>query len=146
MTSVKNPYDSLYENLKDRFTIVYEGSDCTLGDYMLIKAGKRQTSESNLPVATGSELQRGLTTIVDYVADTLTVKKAPERERTIRRFPLRSSMSAIFTAVATCALVFSFGIFALKGTNLLAPSTAEIPTHEAADTEADTEKMPEEAK
>ena len=43
MTSVKNPYDSLYENLKDRFTVVYEEQDCTLGEYMLMQAGKNQT-------------------------------------------------------------------------------------------------------
>ena len=124
MTSVKNPYDTLYNNLKDKFTVVCEGCDCTLGDYMLIKAGKAQTSESNLPATVSSESTTAVTSIVDYVAAHFTVKEAPVRERTIRRFPLRSSISALFTAAAACALVFSFGIFALNNSGVLSPYTA----------------------
>ena len=145
MTSVKNSYDTLYNNLKDRFTVVYEGCDCTLGDYMLIKAGKKQTSESSLPAAVVGERSASISSIVDYVATQLTVKKAPAREKTMRRFPLRSSLSAIFTAVAACALVFSFGIFALNNSGALTPYTANgaevecIETEEAA-TEQSAEK------
>ena len=134
MTSVKNAYDTLYENLKDRFTVVYEGCDCTLGDYMLIKAGKRQTSESELPAPVNTEKSRALTSIVDYVASRFTVKDAPAREKTIRRFPLRSSMSAIFTAAAACALVFSLGIFSLTGSGIITPYTADS---------SESESMPE---
>ena len=125
MTSVKNAYDTLYENLKDRFTVVYEGCDCTLGDYMLIKAGKRQMSESELPAPVSADKTNTLTSIVDYVAAHFTVKDAPAREKTIRRFPLRSSMSAIFTAAAACALVFSLGIFSLTGSGIISPYTAD---------------------
>lgn len=135
MTSVKNSYDTLYNNLKDRFTVVYEGCDCTLGDYMLIKAGKKQTSESSLPAPTTPERSGSISNIVDYVATQLTVKAAPAREKTIRRFPLRSSMSAIFTAAAACALVFSFGIFALNNSGALAPYTANGAEIETVDTE-----------
>lgn len=136
MTSAKNSYDTLYNNLKDRFTVVYEGCDCTLGDYMLIKAGKKQTSESSLPATVIGERTGSVSSIVDYVAAQLTVKNAPAREKTMRRFPLRSSMSAIFTAVAACALVFSFGIFALNSSDALTPYTAagaEVETIEAED-------------
>lgn len=132
MTSVKNPYDTLYENLKDRFTVVYEGCDCTLGDYMLIKAGKQQEAESSLPAPVAETKQPALTAIVEYVTTQLTVKNAPKKDKTIRRFPLRSSMSAVFTAVATCALVFSFGIFALRGAGVLAPYTADSSVVEIA--------------
>ncbi len=139
MTSVKNAYDTLYENLKDRFTVVYEGCDCTLGDYMLIKAGKRQMSESELPAPVSSDKTHALTSIVDYVAAHFTVKNAPAREKTIRRFPLRSSMSAIFTAAAACALVFSLGIFSLTGSGIISPYTADSAESEAATvTEAET--------
>lgn len=135
MTSTKNSYDTLYNNLKDRFTVVYEGCDCTLGDYMLIKAGKKQTSESSLPTPAASERSGSISNIVDYVATQLTVKTAPAREKTIRRFPLRSSMSAIFTAVAACALVFSFGIFALSNSGALTPYTANGAEVETVETE-----------
>ena len=133
MTSVKNPYDTLYDSLKDTFTVSLDGCNCTLGDYMLIKAGKRQTSASNLPAATAHEDR--FSTIVDYVSHKLTVKAAPQRERTIRRFPVRSSMSAIYTAVASCALVFSLGLFALNGKGLVSPNTAELPDTEISETE-----------
>ena len=124
MTSVKNPYDTLYENLKDKFTVVCEGCDCTLGDYMLIKASQRQVSDSTLPAPIAAERTSSVSDIVEYVASRLTVKAAPAREKTIRRFPLRSSMSAIFTAAAACALVFSFGVFTLKNSGAFTPYTA----------------------
>lgn len=140
MTSVKNSYDTLYDNLKDRFTVVYEGCDCTLGDYMLIKAGKRQTSESALPTPVSDNRVSSVSDIVEYVATRLTVKTAPAREKTLRRFPLRSSMSAIFTAAAACALVFSFGIFALNSSGIVSPYTAngaEVEYSESADENLD---------
>ena len=134
MASVINSYDTLYDNLKNRFTVVCEGCECTLGDYMLIKAGKRQTPKSDLPATTVSEKPATISDIVDYVASQLTVKTAPVRERTIRRFPLRSSMSAIFTAAAACALVFSFGIFTLNSSGMLSSFTANSTgTEEVAD-------------
>ncbi|MBR2930988.1 MAG: hypothetical protein IKC32_07140 [Clostridia bacterium] len=132
MTSVKNPYDTLYENLKDRFTVSCEGYNCTLGDYMLIQAGKKQTNESELP-ATLDSSAGSVASIVDYVTEHLTVKSAPLRERTIKRFPLRSSFSAILTAAAACALVFSFGIFSLTGSGAFAPITAEGAETEVAE-------------
>ena len=119
----KNSYDTLYDNLKNKFTVVCEGCDCTLGDYMLIKAGGKQASESALP-AVASKDTSAITDIVDYVTARFTVKKAPVREKTMKRFPLRSSLSAIYTAAAACALVFSFGIFALNSSNALSPHTA----------------------
>lgn len=143
MTSVKNPYDTLYNNLKDKFTVVCEGCDCTLGDYMLIKAGKAQTSESNLPAPICSENTSSVASIVDYVAAHFTVKEAPVREKTIRRFPLRSSISALFTAAAACALVFSFGIFALNNSGVLSPYTASGETEqvEYEDVESETSTL-----
>ena len=128
MTSVKNPYDTLYDSLKDTFTVSVDGCNCTLGDYMLIKAGKRQTASSNLPAV--AAVEDSFSTIVDYVSHKLTVKAAPKRERTLRRFPIRASMSAIYTAAASCALVFSLGLFALSGKGLVAPGTAELPESE----------------
>ena len=102
MTSVMNPYDALYTNLKNQFTVIYNGAECTVGDFMLMKANKR--SESSLPIATTAR-NTSLSTIVEYVNDKLTVKKAPVKDQTIRSFPFRTSISALLSASAACALV-----------------------------------------
>ena len=125
MTSVMNPYDALYTNLKNQFTVIYNGAECTVGDFMLMKANKR--SESSLPIATTARTT-SLSTIVEYVNDKLTVKKAPVKDKTIRSFPFRTSISALLSATAACALVLSCGIFSLSGAaGANTPKTAEKP-------------------
>ena len=125
MTSVMNPYDALYTNLKNQFTVIYNGAECTVGDFMLMKANKR--SESSLPIATTAKTT-SLTTIVEYVNDKLTVKNAPVKDKTIRTFPFRTSVSALLSATAACALVLSCGIFSLSGSSgKNVPHTAEKP-------------------
>ena len=125
MNSVMNPYDALYTNLKNQFTVIYNGAECTVGDFMLMKANKR--SESSLPIATTAVKTTSLSTIVEYVNDKLTVKQAPVKDKTIRNFPFRTSASALLSATAACALVLSCGIFALSGGADAAPRTAEKP-------------------
>ena len=118
MTSTINQYDALYTNLKNQFTVIYNGTECTVGDFMLMKANKK--SQSNLPVAT-SHKNTSIATFVEYVNDKLTVKKAPVKDKTIKRFPLRTSFSALLSSVAACALVLSCGIFAILGNNISSP-------------------------
>lgn len=125
MTSVMNPYDALYTNLKNQFTVICNGTECTVGDFMLMKANKR--SESSLPIATTARTT-SLSTIVEYVNDKLTVKKAPVKDQTIRSFPFRTSISALLSATAACALILSCGIFSLTGGSASnVPHTAEKP-------------------
>ena len=132
MTSVMNPYDALYTNLKNQFTVIYNGAECTVGDFMLMKANKR--SESSLPIATTAR-STSLSTIVEYVNDKLTVKKAPVKDQTIRSFPFRTSISALLSASAACALVLSCGIFSLSGANgVNTPHTAEKTDYAYAET------------
>lgn len=123
MTTVMNPYDALYTNLKNQFTVIYNGTECTVGDFMLMKANKR--TESSLPIATTSVRSTSLSTIVEYVNDKLTVKKAPVKDKTIRSFPFRTSISALLSATAACALVLSCGIFSLTGASANLSHTAE---------------------
>ena len=92
---------------------------------MLMKANKR--SESSLPIATTAKTT-SLNTIVEYVNDKLTVKNAPVKDKTIRTFPFRTSVSALLSATAACALVLSCGIFSLSGSSgKNVPHTAEKP-------------------
>lgn len=126
MTSTMNQYDALYTNLKNQFTVIYNGTECTVGDFMLMKANKK--SESSLPIATGVR-NTSIATIVEYVNDKLTVKKAPVKDKTIKSFPFRTSVSALLSATAACALVLSCGIFSLTGAkNLSNTYTAESST------------------
>ena len=93
---------------------------------MLMKANKK--SESSLPIATTSVKTTSLSTFVEYVNDKLTVKQAPAKDKTIKNFPLRTSISALLSATAACALVLSCGIFSLTGASgLNVPQTAEKP-------------------
>ena len=135
MNTAANPYDSLYNNLKSRFTVVHDGNECTVGDYMLIKAGKAPVSSSIIPVrhnSTGaSALDSSVVAFVNYMNEKLTVKRAPVKDRTIRRFPMRTSVSAMLSAVAACALIMSCGLFALRG--ISAVTTAELPSSQLED-------------
>ena len=137
MNTVANPYDALYNNLKNRFTVVHNGTECTVGDYMLIKAGKAVSNTSNLPAINNApHHDHTAIAIVNYMNQRLTVKRAPVKDKTIKRFPVRTSFSAMLSAVAACALILSCGIFALRGISAL-------PTAEAPSTQID-EIVPEE--
>ena len=118
-------YDKLYNNMVRKFTVEKDNQDYNLGDFMLMKAKAKKnemvaaTADSNLPVARDNK-SNALTTVFSYVNDKLTVKEAPIRDRTIRRFPLRTSLSALCSAVVVCALVISctvFGVTANGGTD-----------------------------
>ncbi len=122
-TVINNPYDALYTDLKNRFTVIHDGAECTVGDFMMMKAGKKNSSDASLPIVTTYE-QGKLATIVDFVSDKLTVKTPPVKDVTIKRFPLRTSFSAVLSSVAACALVLSCGIFALNGSSPLSPYSA----------------------
>ena len=123
MTTVTNPYEALYTNLKNRFTVIYDNSECTVGDYMRLKAGKN--ASATLPSTTFVQENHVVTTLINYMNDKLTLKNAPKKDETIKRFPIRTSMSALLSAAAACALVMSCGIFALTGANGHSPYMAD---------------------
>ena len=115
-------YESLYNNMKSKFTVVDDGCEYNLGEYMSKKANARKAG-SNLPVArTRSNDNHAITAVFSYVNDKLTVKKAPEKDKTMKAFPFRTSAAAFVSAVVACTFIFSFGIFAMRGAT---PSTAE---------------------
>ena len=125
MTAVMNPYDALYTNLKNRFTVIHDSKECTVGDFMLMKAGKATAPTSAVAVVVPKEEHHALATIATFVGDKLTVKTPPVKDKTIRRFPLRTSASALLSSVASCALVFAFGVIALTSGNEVANLSAE---------------------
>jgi len=120
MTSITNPYASLYTNLKNSYTVIHEGAECTFAEYLLAKAGKRSTTAS-LPATKPTYERTMIGSLVDYVSDKLTLKDRPAKDSTIKSFPVRTSFSALLSSVAACALVLSCGIFALLGNNQGSP-------------------------
>ena len=123
MTS--NAYETLYNNMKNKFTVVSDGNDYTLGEYMSMKANaKAQTS--NLPIARNDSQNHSIAAIFSYVNEKLVVKKPPVREKVMRKFPFRTSAAAFLSAIVACALMFSYGIFSLN-------SSYTVPTVETED-------------
>ena len=126
-------YENLYENLKNRFTVENDNCECTLGEYMLAKA-REAASVSSLPVAlndygTSRSLVRGL---VSYVNEKLTIKKAPAKDKTMRAFPLRTSLASLVSALLICTLAVTYGLSgtsAITGENETA--NAEYKLYEA---------------
>ena len=112
-------YDKLYNNMVRKFTVEKDNTDYNLGDYMLMKAKAKKNemtaleSDSKLPVAHDNKTG-ALTTVFSYVNDKLTVKKAPVRNKTIRSFPFRTSISAFCSALVVCVLVVSCCLFGLS--------------------------------
>ena len=111
-------YDTLYENLKNRYTVVSDGSEYTLGDFMLMKAKKKasepEAKRSNLPVAVKSRGERAVAQIVSFVSDKLTIKKPPVKDKTIRAFPFRASASAFLSAAVACSFLLCFCVIGAR--------------------------------
>ena len=107
--STVNKYEALYKNMQKHFTIEKDGDSYTLGAYMRKRANESST-EQNLPVAIKENSGAALRSIVNYVNDKLTVKRTPATERTMRAFPLRTSLAACLSAVLICTLMFSYAL------------------------------------
>ena len=67
-----NCYDRLYENMKNRLTVVESDSEYTLGEYMLKKAEHKKT-QAMLPVSERSfatKGERALAIVSSFVCNT----------------------------------------------------------------------------
>ena len=120
-------YEDLYENLKKRFTIESDGADYTLGDYMLMKACKKK-EEANLPVMQRSYATKGeraVALFVDYVNNKLTIKNPPVKDKAIRAFPFRTSLSAFLTSAVACSFLLCFCLVGAKIFNFTNPAVDE---------------------
>ncbi|MBO5906829.1 MAG: hypothetical protein J6Q85_01565 [Clostridia bacterium] len=120
-----NSYDRLYENMKERLTVIENNAEYTLGEFMSMKAEIKK-ADALLPVAersTATKSEKAVAMLISYVNDKLTVKEPPVKDKTIRAFPFRASASALLSAVVACSFIFSFGII---GAKLLGGSTATL--------------------
>ncbi len=128
-----NVYDTLYNNMKQRFTVVNGENEYTLGKYMLMKA-KEKSGKTNLPATVSEHRPMALRSVFSYISEKLAVKDMPLPEKIIKAFPKRTALSAICSALLICTLTFSFG--ALSG---LLPAQGEGGSYIAM-----TEELPEE--
>lgn len=130
MTNTTSTYDRLYENMKQRFTVSAEGTEYTLGEYMLMKAGtKKVESSASLPVAVKGAVTKSemaVSNIVTFIDEKLTIKQAPVKDKTIKSFPFRASASAFFTAAVACAFLLSFALIGAKALSTPAPTNENI--------------------
>lgn len=127
-------YDTLYENMKTRFTVVSGDNEYTLGDYMIMKANKKQ-EEAKLPVAmrsTAGKGERAVAQIISFVNDKLTIKQPPVKDKTIRAFPFRASSAAFLSAVVACSFVLCFSIIGARILNLTSSNISEASITEYA--------------
>ena len=103
-----------------KFTVERNNTDYKLGDYMLMKATSKSNAlvaaqeTSNLPVARVNAKDSAISTVFTYINEKLKIKEAPVRDKTIRTFPLRTSLASLGSALVVCALVVSCAFFGLK--------------------------------
>lgn len=116
MATVNNVYDNLYNNIKNKFTVEDKNCEYTLGGYMLMKANENREAGTNLPATLHHE-NRAVASIVNYISDKLTVKKAPEKDRTLKAFPFRSSVAAFLSAALVCTVVFTYSLLSFGNTS-----------------------------
>lgn len=132
MTSC-NVYEKLYNSTKSKFSIADGNREYTLGEYMLMKAEKKN-GISKLPVAHAGK-QKAVAAFFSYVNEKLMVKTPPEKDRIIRKFPFRTSAAALLSAMLVCTLVLSFGLFSGKNIASSDPTTSESELDDVSDTE-----------
>ena len=113
MATPNNAYETLYTNLKNRFTVVNGDEECTLGEYMLNKTCKEESYA--LPVVTAKVHQpSAVSNFVNYINDKLMVKEAPQKDKVMRAFPFRTVAAACLSALLVCTFVISYGATSLN--------------------------------
>jgi len=117
MATSINAFEKLYINLKNRFTVVNDDREYSLGEYMLIKAGKKKENRE-LPVAEAKFKQPGaVVTFVSFINDKLMVREAPQKDKVMRAFPFRTAAAAVLSALLLCTFVITYSATVLNGTN-----------------------------
>ena len=113
-------YEKLYDNMVKKFTVEKDNKDYTLGDYMLTKARAKRnamTVAANTGLTVAETKSVSLTNVFSFIGEKLRVKKAPVKNTTMRKFPLRASLTALCSATIVCALVVCCAVFGLSSSS-----------------------------
>ena len=131
--TINNVYDNLYKNLKNRFTVEKDNAEYTLGEYMLMKARVAKNAGKDLAVVPAYNRPNAIVNVMNYVNDKLTVKRAPEKDKTLRAFPFRTSVAAFLSSVLVCTVVFTYGILTIKNISATDGTPAVVEVEEDAE-------------
>ncbi len=121
-----NVYEKLYADTKSAFTIVKNDKQYSLGEYMRMKAENKKLPAKKADNDSLSIVSKSFS----YIKDKLTVKTLPSKDKTIRKFPFRTTASALLSAVIVCSLALSFSLFSGKNIHSKAPIVVEPDTSE----------------
>lgn len=117
MKNQMDNYEILLDTMKNRFTVAGESGDCTLGEYMLLKANEKKEVKALTVAETTAVVKKensALPAMISYVNNKLIITAPPVKDKTIKSFPVRTSASAFLSAAVACAFIFSFGIIGVK--------------------------------
>ena len=128
-----NVYDNLYTNLKNRFTVEKDAAEYTLGEYMLMKSRAAKNEGKDLAIVPTYNRSNAIVNVMNYVNDKLTVKRAPEKDKTLRAFPFRTSLAAFLSSVLVCTVVFTYGILTIKNISSTDGTPAVVEVEEEID-------------
>lgn len=121
-------YEKLYSNMVKKFTVEKDNKDYKLGEYMLMKADSvkaEKKASSSLPVALSDfSGTKAISAAFNYISEKITVKEAPIRDKTMRKFPFRTSLTALCSAIVVCAIIVTYGIIGYKNMN----ADVSVPT------------------
>ena len=132
-----NVYEDLYNKMKNNYIVVNDNREYSLGNYMRMRADQKSEA-SNLPaVRSMSSSDVIVSSFFKYVNDKLTLKSAPAKDKTIRRFPLRTVLSSAFCAFIMCAVMVCYGVIGMKG-GIGSDSIVNEPKYEYSEEYTDT--------
>lgn len=131
-----NAYETLYQEMKDRFTVVKGENEYTLGAYMRMKAQEmREMTVAPIESEKPSAKKFDLRSFFEKLKEKFALKEAPSAEKTIKAFPIRTSASALCAAVLLCTVLFTYG-FMNDRASVLELSHAPFTVQETQKTES----------
>ena len=113
-----NSYEKLYENMKNKFTIIKNNNEYTLGEYMNMKIEIAQKSDKN---DEKNNAKHSVSSFLSYISS----KISKIKERGLQEFPVRSLASACLSIFVVCALVFSFSAVSVPNDDSAIPVSME---------------------
>lgn len=126
-----NAYEKLYDTMKNRFTVIKDNSEYSLGEYMALKSANAAAKAEE---AQKTNMKNTVSSFFTYLREKIEQKKAQPKVR--RAFPLKSFASACLCALVVTALTLSFDAFA----TMASESTAPVVADENAEDEQETLK------
>ena len=115
-----NAYEKLYDTMKNRFTVIKDNSEYSLGEYMALKSANAAAKAEE---AQKTNMKNTVSSFFTYLREKIEEKKSQPKVR--RAFPLKSFASACLCALVVTALTLSFDAFATMASESTTPAVAD---------------------